>query len=51
MVSTGITGIVFGISTFILVITCGLQGVPVANNYQMCPDFIEISLYCHKWLI
>ena len=47
MVSTGIPGIVFGISTFILSIFFGLQGVPVSNKYQMRSDVNIFNGFLH----
>ena len=47
MVSTGIPGIVFGFLHLFYCIACGLQGVPVANNYKVWSYVLIIDWYHH----
>ena len=47
MVSTGIPGIVFGFLHLFYCIVCGLQGVPVANNYPVWSYVMIINWYHH----
>ena len=39
---TGIPGIILGFIPLFYWIVCGLQGVPVANKYQMWSDVMGI---------